>query len=114
MNLCIIREKILFPTVLHYISWVSLSLSFSLCYLFLIFVFHPPSICLPPPLYRHIFCSYSYNCPIGSRVFKDIFISFYYFPPFPYLGILTFRGVCIVQVVSHALNAAEVRWKSPH
>ena len=55
---------------------LGISLSLSLCYLFLIFVFQPLSICLPPPLYRHIFCSYSYNCPVDSQVFKDIFLFF--------------------------------------
>ena len=67
------RKKFYFPRCYTIVVGY---LSLSLCYLFLIFVFQSLSICLPPPLYRHIFCSYSYNCPVDSQVFKDIFLFF--------------------------------------
>ena len=88
MNLCITREKILFPAVLHYISWVSLSLSLllvsNLCFLT---PFYLPASSLIQAYLLFLFLQLSCRQPS----FQGYFPLFYWFPPFPYSRILTFR-----------------------
>lgn len=113
------KRKLYFPW-----CYTTLALAISLLHLFLflllflslsfsIYFFSPPffsSLSLFIGTFLFLSLQLSYHQPS----FQGYFLLFYQFPPFPYPRIFASVGVCTVQVVPYAFNAAEDRWKSPH